>query len=78
MSYKQGMHELAAPFVRMTRGGATLGQCSALFHEFFTAYCLNFYQDDNSNSIELFVKMFSVVLKYHDPAVHRYLEWHDV
>jgi hypothetical protein len=44
--YKQGLNEIAAPFLYFREVGASLGKCEIMFHLFFSNYCLNFYHDE--------------------------------
>ena len=45
-SYRQGLNEIAAPFIYFRKAGVSLGSCYSLFDSFFKEYCLNFYYDD--------------------------------
>lgn len=47
IKYKQGLNELAGPFILFRRiGGVSIAKCEVLFHRFFGSFCLNFYDDD--------------------------------
>lgn len=46
LKYKQGLNEIAAPFIYFRKAGASIAKCEVLFHRFFSNFCLNFYDDD--------------------------------
>ena len=81
LEYKQGLNEILAPFAFFRTVGYSVGKCYSLFRSFFDQYCLNFYYDKvhsqsckDFNSLEIIFKMVTIVIKYHDPALARYLE----
>lgn len=76
--YKQGLNEIAAPFVLFTSINVPLDECYTMFEEFFLKYTLNFYYDDKFTGLEMFFKMISIVLNYHCPSLSRYLEVYDI
>ena len=46
------------------------------FEAFFRRYMLNLYYDEEFNSLEFLFRMVTIILKYHDPSLARFLGQH--
>lgn len=77
--YKQGINEIMVPFVAWRRcPGVPLTSVYDCFEAFFRRYLLNLYFDEEFNSLELLFRLITIILKYHDPALARFLAENDI
>ena len=73
MTYKQGLHELAAPFVYFLGSDISLSEIYNLFTLFVDKFLPNFFTDKDFISLQCCFKVLSQLLKYHDPNLYTFL-----
>jgi hypothetical protein len=77
--YKQGINEIMIPFLNWARcPSIKLTAVYNCFETFFKKFLLNLYFDEEFNSLELLFRLITIILKYHDPALARFLFENDI
>jgi len=75
ISYKQGLNEIAAPFILLTKD---FSLAYSLFSEFMNRFLRDFFDDEEFLSLQIFLKMFELLIKYHNPELHSFLKTNDL
>ncbi|KAL4504050.1 hypothetical protein ABPG72_022680 [Tetrahymena utriculariae] len=80
IKYKQGLNELAAPFLYLTTSSynVTLSHSYNYFINFLDKFVPNFFQDSEFNSLQCFFFAFTLLMKYHDPNLNNFLQKNDI
>ena len=71
--YKQGLNEVLAPFVNFHQYGVDQSHIFDLFSKFVEKFLPNAFVDDEFTSLQCWFTMFNLLLKYHDPQLHQFL-----
>lgn len=75
MSYKQGLNEVAAPFLLLT---TSLSNSYQLFCLFMKRNLQDFFDDEEFLSLQMFLKFLEFLLKYHEPDLYFFLKTNDL
>jgi len=79
--YKQGMHELLAPFVALSPDPPLpplpAEATYAMFSRFVSRYLGPFFRDEGTRVLQEGFALFELLLVYHDPELARHLKRHD-
>ncbi|CAD8172607.1 unnamed protein product [Paramecium octaurelia] len=75
--YKQGLHEIAAPFIIFIKAGLDISVVYSMFNEFIKRYMTNFF-DDHYSGIQSILSVYNLLLKYHDMELYNRLTLHDI
>ncbi|CAM9959231.1 unnamed protein product, partial [Discosporangium mesarthrocarpum] len=76
MGYKQGMHEVLAPFVALSDPElptSDIFRCYEAFIERFLPYAFN-KDDEEFLSLQICFRLFRLLLLYHHPSLCRFLD----
>lgn len=79
--YKQGMHELLAPFVALSPDPPLpplpAEAIYAMFSRFISRYLGPFFRDEGTRVLQEGFSLFEMLLAYHDPELAQHLKKHD-
>lgn len=67
--YKQGMNEIMAPFVLMTRKGLPLHMSYQFFKSFVHTYLATMFVDHTFRPLQAMFLLFRLLLRYHEPRM---------
>lgn len=70
------MNEVAAPFLLLSRD--SLSKAYLLFHLFMKRHLRDFFDDEEFISLQIFLKLFDLLLQYHDPELRDFLKKNDL
>jgi hypothetical protein len=75
IGYKQGLNEIAAPFILLYKQSGQLDdfQIYNCFTRFMHIFLPTFYSDSEFLSLQCSLGLFELLLKYHDPEVALFL-----
>lgn len=68
-SYKQGMNEIMAPFLLMSRNGLPLHMVYLFFKSFIHTYLPTMFVDHEFRPLQAMFLLFKLLLRYHEPRV---------
>lgn len=68
-SYKQGMNEIMAPFLYLSREGLPLFQVYQCFKSFLHKYLPTMYADQSFKPLQGMFLLFKLLLRYYDPRL---------
>jgi hypothetical protein len=81
VKYKQGMHELLAPFVALSPDPPSpplpVEAIYAMFSRFLCRYLRPFFWDAGTRALQAGFARFELLLLYHDPELGTHLRRHD-
>ncbi|KAM3146524.1 hypothetical protein pb186bvf_001493 [Paramecium bursaria] len=72
-SYKQGLNELAAPFVYLNKASLDSDKIYDLLNTFIETYMTNFFDNDFASLQNLFL-LLDFLIQYHDKEIHNYFQ----
>ena len=78
MRYKQGLNEIAAPFVIFKQAGYSLDRILLTFSTFIDTLLPNIYQDDEFMSLMGSLHFYGLLLRFHDAELFTFLMSHDI
>ena len=68
-SYKQGMNEIMAPFLLMSRQGLPLHMVYLFFKSFIHTYLPTMFVDHEFRPLQAMFLLFRLLLRYHEPRI---------
>jgi Rab-GTPase-TBC domain len=71
-SYKQGMNEIMAPFLLLSRQGLPLHMVYLFFKSFVHTYLPTMFIDHAFRPLQAMFKLFKLLLRYHEPYLSSY------
>ena len=78
ISYKQGLNEVAAPFIYFKKSKITLSNIYNYFLLFVEKFLPNAYVDNDFLGLQCSLKILVILLKYHDPKLYAFLMANDM
>ncbi|EAR97714.2 rab-GTPase-TBC domain protein (macronuclear) [Tetrahymena thermophila SB210] len=74
ITYKQGLNEVAGPFVFFLKTNNTsISTVYNYFQIFMDRFIPTIYNDAEFNGLQCYFNLFQLLLKYHDPQLYNYL-----
>jgi GTPase-activating protein len=68
-SYKQGMNEIMAPFLLMTREGLPIHMAYLFFKSFVHSHLPTMFVDHQFRPLQAMFFLFRLLLRYHEPRI---------
>jgi Rab-GTPase-TBC domain/Rhodanese-like domain len=79
VSYKQGLNEALAPFlVVFDESKHAPGSVCNAFYALISKFLPSIFNDHEFESLQCIMRVFNMLLKYHDPKLCTYLDSHDI
>ncbi|KRX10617.1 Rab-GTPase-TBC domain [Pseudocohnilembus persalinus] len=79
IDYKQGLNELAAPFVYFSKIDLGLDTIYNYFNTFMNRFIPNLHRDNSDfSSLQCHFQILNLLFKYHDPQLFEYLLANDI
>ena len=77
--YKQGMHEILAPFILLRSPPLTAAELFQMLYATIALYLTKVYAvDDEFVSLQCAFRLFRILMLYHEPALCNLLDQYDV
>ncbi|OMJ79291.1 hypothetical protein SteCoe_20712 [Stentor coeruleus] len=78
IKYKQGMNEVLAPFLLMTRIGVSSNEAYTFFSLFIQRTLPCMFKDDSFQPVHVHFGIFRLLLRYHNPRITSLFEEHQI
>ena len=76
--YKQGMNEVLAPFIMLETPPLPESVIFQCFYAFINKFLPNVYSDTEFRSLQCSLRLFRLLILYHDPLLCNILDQHDM
>lgn len=74
LHYKQGLHEIAAPFINFRKTYMSLSEIYTLVELFIDRYLSSVFGDKDFSSLKCCFEILDILMRYHDPALREFLQ----
>ena len=76
--YKQGMNEVLAPFIMLEQPPLPESVIFQCFYALVNKFLPNVYADTEFRSLQCSMRLFRLLILYHDPTLCHFLDQHDM
>lgn len=78
ISYKQGMNEIMAPFLYLSRSDLPLHLVYTFFKHFVHSVLGNMFVDHDFKPLQAMFMVFRLILRYHEPRISSFLQFNSI